>query len=232
MNVVLAFVLIAPGGDVPKPKEQLKPVAAGSGVAAETEFHWPFFVMRSPDVQKELKLSKDQIAAFDGAEADLKKCVDELPLDPRPRKAQIATVTKWADETVAAILTREQQKRHRQIVWQVLECYNGPRALTANAEFAKEIGLTAEQLKRAKKIEEDFRADWHKLVQANPAVGTAAVPGGEELAKTSDGAALKLLTTEQKKKWNEALGEPFKGQVKQFPVPGLRPVPFNAPAEK
>ena len=183
-------------------------------------------------MQKELKLSGPQLTAFDAAEADLKACVIEFPLAAGPRKAQIAKVTKWADETVAAILTAEQQKRHRQIIWQVLEFNGGVRAMTANPAFAKEIGLTADQLKQAKKIEADYQAGWLKLVRANPAVGNGPVPGEEELAKKSDAAALKLVTAEQKKKWNEALGEPFKGEVKQFPIPGLRPVTFKAPAEK
>src|SRR5262245_39817574 len=189
MNALLVLALLAPPADDPKPKEPAKSAPAGFGLTTETEFYWPFFVLTSPDVQKELKLTQPQIKALNDAQADLKKCVEEYPLQAGPRRMQIAKVTKWADETAAAILDRDQQKRHRQILWQVLECYGGPRALTANPEFAKTIGLTADQQKQAKKIEADYQTGWLKLVRANPLVGNGPVPGEEELAKKSDEAA-------------------------------------------
>ena len=232
MTAVLVFALIAPTAQ-PKSQPPKTPDPVGFGLVADSEFHWPFYITKSPDVQKELKLSKEQLAAFDGAEADLKKSVADLGgLKPAQAKTYAAKVTKWADETVAAVLKTEQQKRHRQIVWQVLEFTGGTRTLAANPVFAKEIGLTADQLKQAKKIDADYYAGWQKLVRANPLVGNGPVPGEEALAKKSEETALKLLTAEQKKKWNEALGEPFVGEVKQFTIPGLRPVTFKAPEKK
>src|SRR5262249_15554931 len=130
------------------------------------------------------------------------------------------------------LLTADQRPRHRQIVWQVLEFNGGVRGMVANPIFAKEVGLTANQQKQGQKINADHQAAWIKLVQANPLVGNGPVPGEDALTKKSEEAALKLLTAEQKKKWNEVLGEPFKGDVVPFPVPGLRPNPFKAPEEK
>lgn len=230
MHAVLVLALAVPAA---QPKAPPKAPVEGFGHVADTELHWPFFVCSSPDVQKELKLTKEQIAAFDGAQADLKKATSDLGLlTPAQMKAQVAKLTKWADETVAAVLAPEQQKRHRQLVWQISEFNGGVRGMAANPVFAREVGLTADQLKQAKKIDADYQAGWLKLVRANPGVGNGPVPGEEELAKKCEEAALKLLTAEQKKKWNAALGEPFKGEIRQYPVPGLRPVTFKPPAEK
>jgi hypothetical protein len=232
-GAILALVLIGVSG-LPKAEAQSKtPEVVGFGLPAESEFHWPFFIAKSPDVQKELKLSQEQVTAFDEVQAELKKSVADLgALKPAQAKAQVAKLTKWADETVGTLLMPEQQKRHRQIVWQVLEFNGGTLALFSLPAFAKEIGLSADQLKQGKKLEADYLAGWQKLVRANPGVGNGPIPGEAELAKKTEEAALKLLTSEQKKKWNEALGEPFKGEVKQFPIPGARPVMFKAPAEK
>jgi hypothetical protein len=235
MIALVVCALVSPVAQAPKPKDPPAKAAevAGFGLSAESEFHWPFYITKSPDVQKELKLSKEQLAAFDGAQADLKKSVAAMAgLTPAQTKAYAAKLTKWADETVAAILTAEQQKRHRQIVWQVLEFTGGVRGMAASPVFAKEVGLTADQQKQARKIEADYYAGWQKLVRANPLVGNGPVPGEEELAKKAEEAALKLLTAEQKKKWNEVLGEPFKGEIVQFTIPGLRPVTFKAPEKK
>jgi hypothetical protein len=233
MTAVLVFALIAPLADDPKSKEPAKAAAPGFGLTAETEFHWPFFIASSPDIQKELKLSKEQITAFNEVQAELKKSTADLGLlTPAQARTHVAKVTTWADETVGTLLMPEQQKRHRQLVWQVLEFNGGVRVMAANPAFAKEIGLSADQLKQAKKIDADYYTAWMKLVRANPLIGNGPVPGEEELSKKSNEAVLKLLTAEQKKKWNEALGEPFKGEVKQFPIPGIRPVPFKAPEKK
>ncbi len=232
MTAVLVFALIAPIAQPKNPPPKTSD-AVGFGLTADSEFYWPLYITKSPDVQKELKLSKEQLAAFDGAEADLKKSVVDLGgLKPAQARAYAAKLAKWADETVATVLKAEQQKRHCQIVWQVLEFTGGMRALAVNPAFAKEIGLTADQLKQAKKIDADYYVGWQKLVRANPIVGNGPVPGEDALAKKSEEATLKLLSAEQKKKWNEALGEPFVGEVKQFTIPGLRPVTFKAPEKK
>jgi hypothetical protein len=234
MNALLVFALVAPVAREPNQKDPpAKPAEVGFGLSAESEYHWPLHLLRSPDVQKELRVTKEQLTKLDGLEAELKKKVEAGSRLPAARmKAHFATVTTWADKAAADLLTTEQRPRHRQILWQVLEFNGGVRSMAANPVFAKEVGLTADQLKQARKIEADYYAGWQKLVKANPLVGNGPVPGEEALAKKAEDAAIKLLTAEQKKKWNEELGEPFRGDIVQFPVPGIPPVKFKAPAEK
>ena len=94
MHAVLVLALVAP--TAAQPKEQPKPAPEGFGVTTQTELYWPFWVTASPDVQKELKLTKEQIKALDDVQDDLKKCIVELPLAAGPPKAQIAKVTCWS----------------------------------------------------------------------------------------------------------------------------------------
>ena len=237
MNALLVFVLIAPIAQEPKPKDPppKEPAKAevGFGLSPQSEYHWPLHVLTSPDVQKELKLTREQIAKLDGLQAELGKKVNAgaATLPVAKLNAHFLACGQWADKAVADLLTTEQRPRHRQIVWQVLEFNGSVSGMVADPVFAKELGLTADQQKQAKKIEADFKAAWLKLTQANPG-GNAPLPGEDALVKKYEEAALKLLTAEQKKKWNELLGEPFKGDILPIPVPGLRPNPFKAPAEK
>lgn len=231
MTSLLAFALIAPAQS--KPKDPPKPADAPTfGIPVNSEYYWPVHLLTSPDVQKELKLSKEQVKLAEGMRPELKKAGEAMgTLTPAQAKKYTAEMTTWAEKSLADLLSPEQRTRHRQILWQVLEFNGGVRGMAANPVFAKDVGLTADQQARAKKIEADYQAAWMKLVRANPG-GNAAIPGEEALAKKYEEAALKLLTDEQKKKWNELLGEPFKGDIVQFPIPGLRPVTFKAPEKK
>jgi hypothetical protein len=231
MNAFIVIALIMPIAQAPKPKAA---DPAPFGITADSEYYWPtHLVLASPDVQKELQLTKEQLGHIEKIQAELKRVGETIGgLKPAQAKSYTTKMTKWAEQSLAGALTTDQQTRHRQILWQVLEFNGGIRGQAANDVFAKEVGLTADQLKKAKKIEADYYSAWQKLVRANPLVVNATVPGEEELAKKAEEAALKLLTAEQKKKWNAALGEPFKGEIVQFTIPGLRPVTFKAPAEK
>jgi hypothetical protein len=235
MNVLLALALLAPA-QAPKepPKSDAKPAAvAGFGLDAASEFYWPTYLLLSPDVAKELKVTKEQAKLIEGVQAELKKVAAEVGgLAPAAARKHVAAMTAWADKSLAGVLDPEQRVRHRQILWQVLEFTGGVRAMTNNPAFAKEVGLSADQQRKARKIEADFQAAWLKLVRTNPAGGNGPVPGEEALAKKANEDATKMLTAEQKKKWNELLGEPFKGDVVQFTIPGLRPVKFQAPEKK
>ena len=70
-----------------------------------------------------------------------------------------------------------------------MEFNGGVRGMAPNPVFAKEVGLSADQLKQAKKIDADYQAAWLKLVRANPN-GNAAPPGEEELTKKYEEACV------------------------------------------
>jgi hypothetical protein len=231
-SLLVALALVAPAQPPAKPpaKQPAKPPAeAWFGIPANSTYHWPAHVLTSADVQKELKLTRAQLAKLPPIRAELDRRVQRSgTLPPAKLEPYFVEAGKWADKAVAGVLTEEQRPRHRQITWQVLEFLGGPVGMATNPVFAREIGLSADQVKRAEKVQAEYQAAWQRLVQANPLAGNAPIPGADQLQAKADEAVLKLLTDDQKKKWNEVLGEPFKGDIHL--LPGMPP--FKAPGPK
>ncbi|MBX9625015.1 MAG: hypothetical protein K2X82_14505 [Gemmataceae bacterium] len=225
MTPLLTLALLA-AADPPKPAE------TGFGLPVQTDYHWPFYVLESPGVRKELGLTDAQVAKLDALRPELQRRMEAAFALPVNRiAAHQREVGVWLDRAVAGVLTADQRPRYRQVVWQVLEFEQGPVHLAANPAVARELGLTAEQARKARQVQADYQRDWARLVRANPG-GTAARPGEEELFDKANAAALKVLTAEQKKRWNEALGKAYDGEIKPLPVPGQPPKVFKAPAGK
>lgn len=228
----LALTVAAPPADPPpkQPAPAKPPVVFG--LEASSEYHWPLYVLSSPGVQKELKFTREQVAKLAPLQAELKKRVEAGVNLPANRiAAHNKKVGEWADQAVADLLTAEQKPRHRQIVWQVLEFNGGVVGMATNPVFAREVGLSGEQQKKAEQFYAEYYKAWLKLVKMNPG-GNAPIPGEEKLYEQANEKALKLLTAEQRKKWNEVLGPPYQGEIAPLPIPGIPPKPFKAPAEK
>jgi hypothetical protein len=222
VSPVLALALAAPAAEAPKAADPW------FGIPAPAPEYWPVFVLDSEDVQKELKMTPEQLKKLDALKAELTARVQKgFTLPVAKINAYYVELGKWADKALAGVLTAEQLPRHRQIVWQVLEHVEGIPGMAANPAFAKAIGLSTEQHKRAEKLRADLTTAYMKLARANPG-GNAVPPGGEKLLANANAAVLKLLTDAQKKAWNEQLGEPFKGNV--YLIPGVPP--FQPPAMK
>src|SRR5262245_44862607 len=171
-------VATAPAG--PQSKTADKPPVS-FGLEASSEYHWPLYVLSSPGVQKELKLTKEQIAKLEPLQAELKKRVEATVLVPVNKiPAEQKKVGEGADQAVAAELTPEQRPRDRQIVWQVMEFNGGVVGMATNPVFAKEVGLNGEQQKKAKQYYDEYYKAWLKLVQMNPG-GNAPIPGADKI---------------------------------------------------
>ena len=221
---VLALALAAPAQDPPK----AKPAELRFGTPANSLYYWPVNVLTSPDVQKELKITKEQLAKLETVRAELDKRVQKgFTLPIAKMDAYYMELGGWADKQLAALVTAEQLPRYRQIVWQAMEHVDRVPGMAANPAFAQAIGMSAEQLKRAQKVRADATAAYMRLARANPG-GNAIPPGGDKVLADADAAVLKLLTAEQKKAWNDQLGEPFQGTI--YFIPGVPP--FKAPARK
>lgn len=226
-SLSLSAALVAAAAPAPP-----KPPEVGFGVPARTEYHWPFYVLESPGVRKELGLTEAQVAKLDALRPAIQKRVEAgLDLPPGRLPAHQKEFGAWLDRSVAGVLTAGQLPRYRQVVWQVLEFNDGPVALAANPVFARELGLTAEQARKARQVEADYARAWDRLVRANPG-RAGALPGEDELVAGANAASLKLLTADQKKKWDEALGKPYGGEITPLPIPNQPPRVFKAPAAK
>jgi hypothetical protein len=121
-----------------------------------------------------------------------------------------------SDKAVASILTPAQVKRFRQINLQL----QGLRSFFS-PDFAKEMKATAEQMAQIKKIKEDADKEKKELQKGAGASLTAneARKKMADINKKTDDRILVLLTPEQKVKWKDLIGEPFKGEI-GFGPPG------------
>ena len=84
-------------------------------------------------------------------------------------------------------------------------------------EIAKELNLSSDQKKRAADLQQKARDEMEELIHV-----TKDEQKDEKLAelrKTSRERLMTLLTPEQKSKWKEMTGEPFKGEIR-FGPPG------------
>jgi hypothetical protein len=172
--------------------------------------------LTQPSVQKDLKMTEEQIAKVKKAIKSRQAVREELKdLDPDARAKKLEEITKANDKLAAEILTADQAKRLRQIYLQ----QQGVNAFT-KPEVAKELKLTDEQKKKL----EDLQAKAGAQIQAlrRPGGGEEAMKKIGELTKGINEDAMKILTAEQKTKWKELTGEPFKGELR-LAMPGDRP---------
>ena len=163
------------------------------------------------DVQKELKLSEDQVEKFTKATQEMRDKIREAiqgaggDMD-KFRKA-LAKLQAEGDKLVADTLKPEQLKRLKQIELQA----NGLRSFT-RAEVQKELKLTDKQKKDVEKIADDVKKeseglfkdvgrDREKFQEAQKKIAALNTEG---LAKVT-----KLLTDDQQKTWKTMIGDKF-----------------------
>jgi Spy/CpxP family protein refolding chaperone len=170
----------------------------------------PGFLLMNPGVQKELKLTEEQVTKVRDALAkvredhrdDLEKLRDrDLPREDRAKLTQ--KLNEANTKALAGILNADQSKRLTQITLQTLgaQAFNDP-------EVQKALKLTAEQKEKLQKIGQESGQKMRELFQE----------GGDqqemmkkitELRKDTMTKAAGVLTDEQKKTWKEMTGSPF-----------------------
>jgi hypothetical protein len=177
----------------------------------------PLAMLNNPQVQKELKLTNDQVKKVtdlgkemrEKHQGDFAKLQD---LDRSERRAKMEEMMKTMGEeskkSLTGVLKPEQEKRLHQIQRQM----EGARAFS-NPDVESELKLTAEQKEKIKTINDDVRKEMEELFQ----------PGGprgnfqkmQTIRKESMENATAVLTEDQKKTWKEMTGEPFHFEMRQ-----------------
>ena len=175
-------------------------------------FRSPAMLLQQESVQKDLKLSDNQIKEVQELGEMTREKFGELrDLEPEERGKKMQELMKETEKSIAKILKPEQDKRLYQIAYQ----QQGPDAFS-NPQVVKALGLNDTQKAEIQKINEDLRAERRELFQGGP-------PDEEtrkkmrELEKTASDKVMKVLTSEQKTKWKEMQGEPFKGEIRFGP---------------
>src|SRR5262249_27236575 len=116
-------------------------------------------------------------------------------------------------EQEKAIMQRlgpEQEKRLRQIALQQL----GPSAF-GETEVVAALGLTVSQQSQIRGIQSDrSRPPWNGPGPRPAGRGPNVRPRGEDPRSSHLEKILAVLTAEQREKWSELVGEPFKGTIR------------------
>lgn len=166
-------------------------------------------LLSQKSVQDELKLSEDQVKKVKELTEKQRESFRGLrDLSREERQTKMQERAKANEKAVAEILKADQLKRAKQISLQL----RGPRAFSDPA-VADALKLTDEQKEKVKTIQQEAR----------PARGDRQGAGNREEARKKAEAARKnaneklmnVLTTEQKTKWKELTGEPFKGEIQR-----------------
>jgi hypothetical protein len=184
-------------------------------------------LVRMPEVQKELKLDKEEV---DKATEALKKVNDahqedraklrDLDQEERMVKMRELGQVVYTESMTALndVFKPDQIKRLKQLYLQRL----GAGAFT-NAEVVKELKLTSEQQDKIKTINEDSRAAMRELFQSGQGgAGAGAMQKMEGLNKETMSKVVGVLTDDQKKSWKEMTGDEFKFPPPQFGGRGRR----------
>lgn len=157
-------------------------------------------------VQEELKLSEQQIEKV----AELSKknregFKDLKDLSQEDLRKRLAETSAANAKALTEILKKDQSKRLKEIGLQT----RGGSAL-ADPEVASALKLTDEQKEKVKSIREESR-------------GKGRGGFSPEARKAAQEKLMGVLTDEQKSTWKTMTGEPFKGEIQQFPRGKGRP---------
>ncbi len=167
-------------------------------------------LLRQQSVQKELKLTQDEIDKIHKHCAmQWEKAQKISKLAEPERDRQFDVLTQENDRFVAATLTKEQRKRLQEIMLQIagLLCLSKP-------DVAQQLGLTPEQKQRLPQLQKTARAEMEEVIHDTKKEEKRAKL--KELRETSRKRLLELLTDAQEAKWKQMTGTPFQGDLGAF----------------
>lgn len=183
---------------------------AGGAAAQFMGFPITFMLQHNPALQKELKLTEEQLAKIkeltpkiqEKFKADFEK-VQKLDEKERPAKQQevAKAMRQETFKALADVLKPEQMKRFKQIDLQ----QRGDRALN-DEEVQQSLKLSDEQKSKIKSIREAHREAFAKGMKENPMEFNKKI---QAMNKETSEKVKGVLTDEQKKALQELMGEPF-----------------------
>ncbi len=162
----------------------------------------PLTLLTNKDVQKDLKLTDDQIKKFTDLQGKRPQFGDA------DFRTKIEEFNKLVDKTVADTLKADQVKRLDELRLQ----QRGARAAFTDEKIAEKLKVTADQKDKAKAISDDARRAMGELFQPGTRPSEEALKKLAALNKSTNEKLAKLLTDEQKKEWAKMTGDPFKGE--------------------
>jgi Spy/CpxP family protein refolding chaperone len=166
-------------------------------------------LLTNESVQKELKFTDDQkTKAKEFAEGMRKKREDALgggQFDREKFQAFAKESAEAADKFVKDNLTADQQKRIKQINYQVQLQMQGPGAFM-NEDVQKALKITDDQKDKFKGLGDEMRKDMQELGRGFDA---ETMQKRRTITKEYTTKATDALTADQKAAWKDLTGEPF-----------------------
>ena len=178
----------------------------GARMVAEEEA-MELMLLRQKSVREDLKLPHEEtekIFEFTAKQYDEAQKAHELPEDQRQSKFD--HLARENEEFLARHLTPDQRKRLEQISMHLA----GLMWVTRPA-IAQALNLTDEQKQKAREYQKEARENVMEVIHAENKEGRKEKLA--ELHKDSHDKLHSLLTDEQKAKWKELAGAPFKGEI-------------------
>ena len=173
----------------------------------------PLMLLGQESVQKELKLTDEQTKKVDELRQKTREKFQEIfggDEAERPKKMQ--ELNEENRKAIDALLSPEQSKRLKQIVYQ----QRGAAAL-ADPEAAKALNLSEEQQEKVKTINQEMQAAMRELFTPGQPPDDDTRKKMDDVRKSSGEKLLAVLSPEQKTKWTQLQGEPFKGEIRVGP---------------
>lgn len=181
-------------------------------------------LLRIAEVQKELKMTPEQVGKIDAKQQDVRQAMQELrqgggnqqQASDEDRAKMMAKMQEIQTKAVKDILDEKQMKRFNQLQLQ----QGGPLSL-ARKEVATELKLTEDQQKKIQKIQTDLNDERRSAFQGvdfqnmSDEERTKMMTKMQDMQKAAGEKVEAVLTAEQKKQWKEMLGEPFKFPAQQ-----------------
>ncbi len=162
-------------------------------------------LLRRESVQKELKMTADQVAKVDAKRQEVRQQTQALDqsLSPQERAEKSREIQQKA---VADILNEDQMKRFHQLELQ----QEGPAALL-HKDIADKLKLTDDQRKQIADIQQKSREDMRAALQGKNFRDLSDEDRQklQEIRKTADEKMVAVLTDEQKDQWKDMQGEKF-----------------------
>jgi hypothetical protein len=162
-------------------------------------------ILSNPDVQRELKLSEDQVGKLKNSLGKvMEKYQDKFAklqqLSPEEQQKTFKSLNEDSHKAIAGVLDDKQTKRFKQIQWQL----SGINALQ-DPDLQKDLKLSDDQRKKLDGIFSDAGKKMQDMIQRRE----QSREKYEALAKDVEDRANGVLTDEQKKSFKEMMGSRF-----------------------
>jgi hypothetical protein len=158
-------------------------------------------LLQDASVQKELKLTEEQLAK---TQAAIQKVRQQHPAES-PSGEDLKAISQETLQELGGTLKPEQTRRLKQIGLQ----QQGLRAFS-DTDVQKALKLSDEEKKKIQTIEDDYAQQARKLFQrSTPGSFPVKLQKMATLRKEAIEKAVAVLNPEQQKSWKELVGAPF-----------------------